>query len=93
MGVELAIAARNMGAQVTLVAANLDQAPSGMEVLRVSSVDELEQACLIAHERGARIYLTLNVLIKPAELAEALLYLGECIDRGIDAAIVQDIHE
>ncbi len=44
MGVELAIAARNMGAQVTLVAANLDQAPSGMEVLRVSSVDELEQA-------------------------------------------------
>jgi len=55
------------------------------------TLDELEQACLIAHERGARIYLTLNVLIKPAELAEALLYLGECIDRGIDAAIVQDI--
>jgi phosphopantothenoylcysteine decarboxylase/phosphopantothenate--cysteine ligase len=44
MGVELAIAARNMGAQVTLVAANLEHAPSGMEVLRVSSVDELEQA-------------------------------------------------
>ncbi|MGA1310019.1 MAG: U32 family peptidase [Gemmatimonadaceae bacterium] len=55
------------------------------------TLDELEQACLIAHERGARIYLTLNVLIKPAELADALLYLGECIDRGIDAAIVQDI--
>ncbi|MBM4190953.1 MAG: U32 family peptidase [Gemmatimonadetes bacterium] len=55
------------------------------------TLDELEQACLIAHERGARIYLTLNVLIKPAELTEALLYLGECIDRGIDAAIVQDI--
>ncbi len=55
------------------------------------TLDELEQACLIAHERGARIYLTLNILIKPAELVEALLYLGECIDRGIDAAIVQDI--
>ncbi|MEY4608451.1 MAG: hypothetical protein RL625_668, partial [Gemmatimonadota bacterium] len=55
------------------------------------TLDELEQACLIAHERGARIYLTLNILIKPAELNEALLYLGECIDRGIDAAIVQDI--
>ena len=55
------------------------------------TLDELEQACLIAHERGARIYLTLNVLIKPAELTEALLYLGECIDRGIDAAIVQDM--
>jgi putative protease len=55
------------------------------------TLDELEQACLIAHERGARIYLTLNILIKPAELTDALAYLGECIDRGIDAAIVQDI--
>lgn len=55
------------------------------------SLDDLEQACLLAHERGARIYLTLNVLIKPQELADALLYLGECIDRGIDAAIVQDV--
>src|SRR5437868_2170144 len=55
------------------------------------SLDELEQACAIAHGRGARIYLTFNVLIKPQELADALEYLGECIDRGIDAAIVQDI--
>lgn len=55
------------------------------------SLDELEQACLIAHERGARIYLTLNILIKPDEMADALEYLGECIDRGVDAAIVQDL--
>ncbi|HET8769625.1 MAG TPA: peptidase U32 family protein, partial [Gemmatimonadaceae bacterium] len=55
------------------------------------TLDELEQACLIAHERGARIYLTLNILIKPHELTDALAYLGECIDRGIDAAIVQDV--
>jgi putative protease len=55
------------------------------------SLDELEQACVIAHERGARIYLTFNILLKPAELEDALGYLGECIDRGIDAAIVQDV--
>lgn len=55
------------------------------------TLDELEQACLIAHERGARIYLTLNILIKPSEMADALAYLGECIDRGVDAAIVQDV--
>ncbi len=55
------------------------------------TLDELEQACLIAHERGARIYLTLNILIKPSEMADALEYLGECIDRGVDAAIVQDV--
>jgi putative protease len=55
------------------------------------SLDELEQACAIAHARKVRVYLTFNVLIKPDELGEALTYLGECIDRGIDAAIVQDL--
>lgn len=55
------------------------------------SLDELGQACAIAHERGVRVYLTFNVLMKPHELVEALTYLGECIDRGIDAAIVQDL--
>ena len=55
------------------------------------TLDELETACRIAHARGVRIYLTLNTLVKPAELAEALEFLGEAIDRGIDAAIVQDI--
>ena len=55
------------------------------------TMDELEQACRLAHARAARIYLTFNVLMKPAELREALLHLGNCIDRGIDAAIVQDL--
>lgn len=55
------------------------------------SLDELGQACAIAHARGVRVYLTFNVLIKPHELPEALQYLGECVDRGIDAAIVQDL--
>lgn len=55
------------------------------------SLEELEQACRMAHARGRRIYLTLNVLIKPAELVEALDFLGEAIDRGIDAVIVQDL--
>ncbi|MGE5749167.1 MAG: peptidase U32 family protein, partial [Gemmatimonas sp.] len=55
------------------------------------TLDELEIACRLAHSRGVRIYLTFNTLIKPAELAEALAFLGEAIDRGIDAAIVQDI--
>ncbi len=55
------------------------------------TLDELEAACRLAHQHGARIYLTFNVLVKPAELHVALSYLGECIDRGIDAAIVQDI--
>src|SRR5438309_4839311 len=55
------------------------------------SLDELGEACRIAHGRGRKIYLTLNVLIKPAELIDALEFLGEAVDRGIDAVIVQDI--
>ncbi|HUL03797.1 MAG TPA: DUF3656 domain-containing protein [Gemmatimonadales bacterium] len=55
------------------------------------SLADLEQACRLAHARGARIYLTFNVLLKPAELEAALLHLGACIDCGIDAALVQDL--
>jgi U32 family peptidase len=54
-------------------------------------LDDLEEACRLARARGKRIYLTLNTLLKPAELSDALMLLGECIDRGIDAAIVQDV--
>jgi putative protease len=54
-------------------------------------MDELERACSLAASRGVRIYLTLNTLVKPHELADALDLLGHAIDRGIDAAIVQDI--
>jgi putative protease len=55
------------------------------------TLDELERACTLAASRGVRIYLTLNTLVKPHELADALALLGEAIDRGISAAIVQDV--
>ena len=55
------------------------------------SLEELGEACRIAHERGRRIYLTLNVLIKPDEVVDALMFLGEAVDLGIDAVIVQDV--
>jgi U32 family peptidase len=55
------------------------------------SMDDLEQACRLAHAQGARVYLTFNILFKPGELRDALLHLGRCIDRGIDAAILQDL--
>jgi phosphopantothenoylcysteine decarboxylase/phosphopantothenate--cysteine ligase len=50
MGIELAKAARDLGAEVTLIATNIDLAlPAGVEIVRASTVDELElamdQAC------------------------------------------------
>ena len=45
MGVEIAKAARDQGAEVTLIAANLEvPAPTGIEILRVVSVRDLEVA-------------------------------------------------
>jgi putative protease len=55
------------------------------------TLEELDQACAMARARGVRIYLTLNVLLKPAELADALQLLGDAIDRGVSAVIAQDL--
>jgi putative protease len=55
------------------------------------TLDELDVACRLARSRGRRIYLTLNTLLKPQELADALRLLGEAVDRGINAVIVQDL--
>jgi putative protease len=55
------------------------------------SLEEVGEACRLAHERGRRVYLTLNILLKPGELADALMFLGEAIELGVDAAIVQDV--
>jgi putative protease len=55
------------------------------------TLDELGDACRLAHAHGTRIYFTLNVLTKPGELTNALMLLGDAIDRGIDAVIVQDL--
>ena len=53
--------------------------------------DELDQACAMARSRGVRVYLTLNVLLKPSELEDALELLGDAIDRGVSAVIAQDL--
>ncbi|HJR64772.1 MAG TPA: DUF3656 domain-containing protein [Gemmatimonadaceae bacterium] len=55
------------------------------------TLDELNAACRLARSRGRRIYLTLNTLLKPQELGDALALLGEAVDRGISAVIVQDL--
>lgn len=55
------------------------------------TLPELGDACRLAHAHAARVYFTLNVLVKPGELTDALMLLHEAVDAGIDAVIVQDI--
>lgn len=55
------------------------------------TLDSLADACRVAHLHGARVYLTLNVLILPEEMEDALTLVADAWDRGIDAVIVQDL--
>ncbi len=52
------------------------------------TLDELESACTIAHAHGVRIYFTLNVLVKPAELVPAL----ELLSTAWTAASTQSLY-
>lgn len=60
MGLELALAARDQGADVTLIAANLDKVPSGMKVIHVGDTDELANS----------LQMTCDVLIMAAAVSD-----------------------
>lgn len=47
-------------------------------------------ACRAAHLAGARVYVTVNVVIKDAEMADALALVSRCWALGADAFIIQD---
>lgn len=55
------------------------------------SDDLLKAALEYAGERGVRIYITLNTLVKDHEMDEALQFAGFVYEMGADAVIVQDI--
>lgn len=47
-------------------------------------------ACRAAHLAGARVYVTVNIVIKDDEMAEALELVERCWKLGADAFIIQD---
>lgn len=49
-----------------------------------------EQACRQAHLAGARVYVTVNIVIKQREMAAALELVRRCAMLGADAFIIQD---
>ncbi len=51
---------------------------------------ELAGAIKLSHSRSARVYVTVNTLIKETELKEALDYVARLEKMGADAVIVQD---
>lgn len=52
--------------------------------------EAFEAACRAAHLAGTRVYVTVNVVIKDSEMAEALELVARCWRLGADAFIIQD---
>lgn len=54
-------------------------------------IDSYINAIEYAHQRGVKVYLTLNTLLKTDEINEALDVAVKLYSKGLDAVIVQDI--
>ena len=55
------------------------------------TIENLREACDYAHLRGVRVYLTINTVILPSEIWDALELARQAYRAGVDAFIIQDI--
>ncbi|HBF39995.1 MAG TPA: peptidase U32, partial [Firmicutes bacterium] len=52
---------------------------------------QLQEAADLLHLHGKKIFITVNTLVAEKELPEALDYLGQLYNLGVDAIIIQDL--
>lgn len=81
-------AAVNNGADAVYLGVEQLNARRGAENF---TLEALGEATRFAHLRGARVYLTANVMILGHEMSDALLMIDRAWAEGIDAVIVQDL--
>lgn len=53
--------------------------------------DGIKNAVAFCHERGVKVYITLNTLIFETEMQNALSFASVCCRAGVDALILQDL--
>lgn len=96
-GVELLAPAGTPDALRAAVAAGADAVYAGLGAFNARaanggfSLDELARGCVLAHSRGARVYVTLNVCLRDRECAAAVELAAAASASGADALIVADI--
>ena len=56
-----------------------------------NSIEDIKEVCRYAHLFNARIYITLNTLLKEEELPEVERLIWQLWQAGIDALIIQDM--
>lgn len=87
-GPDSLIAAINNGADAVYLGLGDLNARRGAANFDLAS---LAEATRFAHLRGARVYLTANVVLLPRELPDAIEMIDAAWAAGIDAVIVQDL--
>ena len=55
-----------------------------------NSVQDIEQLCLFAHRFGAKVYATVNTLLRDDEVSDAFLLMDDLKLVGVDAFLIQD---
>ncbi len=82
----IGIAAIDCGADAVYIAG-----PSfGARQAAGNSVEDIAQLCSYAHRFGAKIYATVNTLLRDDEIPEARQLVKALEEAGVDALIVQD---
>ena len=84
---EVGIAAINHGADAVYIG------PSqfGARVAAGNSIDDISKLVEYAHKYYARVYVTLNTILRDDELEQARLLVNDLYNVGVDALIVQDM--
>jgi len=84
---EIGIAAIDCGADAVYIAG-----PAfGARHAAGNPVEDIRELCTYAHKFGARIFVTLNTILRDSELDEARSLIKEVSEAGADALIVQDL--
>ena len=92
--VELLAPAGSMAALHAAVAAGADAVYLGLEAFNARrgadnfTIETLREACDYAHLRGVSIYVTMNTVILPGEMADALECVRQAYRAGADGFIV-----
>lgn len=63
----------------------------GARSAAANSTADIERLCEFAHPYGARVYATVNTLLKDSELKQAERLITDLYKAGVDAIIVQDM--
>ncbi len=94
--VELLAPAGNMEAFISAINAGADAVYIGGDKFSARAfagnfdIENMKKAIDYAHIRDAKVYVTINTLIKERELKEAKAYIKDLYSIGVDALIVQD---